>query len=77
MQIDLFFCRMMNCFHLINQAAAEFGTGPRGTPLHCGYSDYHIELESELAKLKKKEVYTCQHMINVGRKNVPCAKKIL
>ncbi|XVF77543.1 hypothetical protein PTKIN_Ptkin14bG0053400 [Pterospermum kingtungense] len=37
------------------KAAAEHGTGPRGSPLICGYTNYHIELESSLAKLKKKE----------------------
>ncbi|XWS47687.1 hypothetical protein CRYUN_Cryun13aG0005400 [Craigia yunnanensis] len=37
------------------KAAVEHGTGPRGSPLVCGYTDYHIALESSLAKLKKKE----------------------
>ncbi|OMO98180.1 Aminotransferase, class I/classII [Corchorus olitorius] len=37
------------------KAAAEHGTGPRGSPLVCGYTDYHIALESGLAQLKKKE----------------------
>ncbi|OMO98181.1 Aminotransferase, class I/classII [Corchorus olitorius] len=37
------------------KAAAEHGTGPRGSPLICGYTNYHKALESSLAKLKKKE----------------------
>ncbi|XVE56411.1 hypothetical protein DITRI_Ditri04bG0006800 [Diplodiscus trichospermus] len=37
------------------KAVAEHGTGPRGSPLICGYTDYHIALELSLAKLKKKE----------------------
>ncbi|XWS60119.1 hypothetical protein CRYUN_Cryun07bG0006900 [Craigia yunnanensis] len=37
------------------KAVVEHGTGPRGSPLVCGYTDYHIALESSLAKLKKKE----------------------
>ncbi|KAK8494143.1 hypothetical protein V6N12_032977 [Hibiscus sabdariffa] len=37
------------------KAAMEQGTGPRGSPLICGYTNYHIALESILAKLKKKE----------------------
>ncbi|XVF77539.1 hypothetical protein PTKIN_Ptkin14bG0053000 [Pterospermum kingtungense] len=37
------------------KAAAEHGTGPRRSPLICGYTNYHIALESSLAKLKKKE----------------------
>ena len=34
----------------------EYGTGPRGSPMACGYTSYHIALETSLAKLKKKEV---------------------
>ncbi|XVF82981.1 hypothetical protein PTKIN_Ptkin16aG0096000 [Pterospermum kingtungense] len=37
------------------KAAVEHGTGPRGSPVICGYTNYHIALESSLAKLKKKE----------------------
>ncbi|KAK9045688.1 hypothetical protein V6N11_051597 [Hibiscus sabdariffa] len=37
------------------KAVLEHGTGPRGSPLICGYTDYHIALESSLAELKKKE----------------------
>ncbi|KAE8715969.1 quinone oxidoreductase 1 [Hibiscus syriacus] len=37
------------------KAAMEQGTGPRGSPLICGYTNYHMALESSLAKLKKKE----------------------
>ncbi|XWS11203.1 hypothetical protein CRYUN_Cryun38cG0064000 [Craigia yunnanensis] len=37
------------------KAALEYGTGPRGSPLACGYTNYHIALETRLAKLKKKE----------------------
>ncbi|XP_022737576.1 8-amino-7-oxononanoate synthase-like [Durio zibethinus] len=37
------------------KAVLEHGTGPRGSPLICGYTDYHIALESSLAKLKNKK----------------------
>ncbi|KAK8478886.1 hypothetical protein V6N13_076768 [Hibiscus sabdariffa] len=37
------------------KAAMEQGTGPRGSPLICGYTNYHMALESVLANLKKKE----------------------
>ncbi|GMJ13661.1 biotin F, biotin 4 [Hibiscus trionum] len=37
------------------KAALEHGTGPRGSPLICGYTDYHIALETSLAELKNKE----------------------
>ncbi|KAK8560259.1 hypothetical protein V6N13_061136 [Hibiscus sabdariffa] len=37
------------------KAVLEHGTGPRGSPLICGYTDYHIALESSLAELKNKE----------------------
>ncbi|XVF77540.1 hypothetical protein PTKIN_Ptkin14bG0053100 [Pterospermum kingtungense] len=37
------------------KAAVEHGTGPRGAPWICGYTNYHIALESSLAKLKEKE----------------------
>ncbi|XVF77525.1 hypothetical protein PTKIN_Ptkin14bG0051600 [Pterospermum kingtungense] len=37
------------------KAALEHGTGPRGAPWICGYTNYHIALESSLAKLKEKE----------------------
>ncbi|XVF49394.1 hypothetical protein PTKIN_Ptkin04bG0008200 [Pterospermum kingtungense] len=37
------------------KAALEQGAGPRGSPLICGYTNYHMALESILAKLKKKE----------------------
>ncbi|KAK8494148.1 hypothetical protein V6N13_092695 [Hibiscus sabdariffa] len=33
----------------------EHGTGPKGSPVICGYTNYHMALESSLAKLKKKE----------------------
>ena len=42
------------------QAAMEQGTGPRGSPLICGYTNYHMALESSLAKLKNKEVCMTQ-----------------
>lgn len=32
--------------------------GPRGSALICGYTNYHRMLESSLADLKKKEVYS-------------------
>ncbi|KAL6124448.1 hypothetical protein ACLB2K_076960 [Fragaria x ananassa] len=38
------------------KAAQEHGMGPRGSALICGYTDYHRQLESSLADLKKKEV---------------------
>ncbi|XVF08488.1 hypothetical protein REPUB_Repub07fG0007400 [Reevesia pubescens] len=37
------------------KAAIEQGIGPRGSPLICGYTNYHMALESSLAKLKNKE----------------------
>ncbi|XVF08487.1 hypothetical protein REPUB_Repub07fG0007300 [Reevesia pubescens] len=37
------------------KAVMEHGTGPRGSALVCGYTDYHIALASSLAKLKNKE----------------------
>ncbi|KAK8489778.1 hypothetical protein V6N13_096420 [Hibiscus sabdariffa] len=42
------------------KAAMEQGTGPRGSPLVCGYTNYHMALESALANLKKKEVLELQ-----------------
>ncbi|KAE8703470.1 hypothetical protein F3Y22_tig00110469pilonHSYRG00159 [Hibiscus syriacus] len=39
----------------IATAMAKHGTGPRGSPLVCGHTDYHRALESALANLKKKE----------------------
>ncbi|KAJ8772321.1 hypothetical protein K2173_027498 [Erythroxylum novogranatense] len=43
----------------IRQAAAkasqDYGMGPRGSALICGYTNYHRLLESSLAELKKKE----------------------
>lgn len=38
------------------QAVQEFGMGPKGSALICGYTTYHRLLESSLAELKKKEV---------------------
>ncbi|KAI4332758.1 hypothetical protein L6164_017640 [Bauhinia variegata] len=35
--------------------AQEHGMGPRGSALICGYTNYHRQLESCLADLKKKE----------------------
>ncbi|OMO96254.1 Aminotransferase, class I/classII [Corchorus olitorius] len=43
-------------YKIFQGAAAEHGTGPRGSPIACGYTDYHIALETGLAQLKKKEV---------------------
>lgn len=40
------------------KAAQEHGMGPRGSALICGYTNYHRLLESSLADLKKKEVYS-------------------
>ncbi|CAL4932816.1 unnamed protein product [Urochloa decumbens] len=37
------------------QAAQEYGMGPRGSSLICGYTNYHKMLEESLAKLQKKE----------------------
>ncbi|KAJ7539695.1 hypothetical protein O6H91_11G105600 [Diphasiastrum complanatum] len=37
------------------KAALEFGMGPRGSPLICGYTYHHRLLESALADLKKTE----------------------
>ncbi|XP_028807309.1 8-amino-7-oxononanoate synthase isoform X2 [Neltuma alba] len=37
------------------KAALEHGMGPRGSALICGYTNYHSQLESCLADLKKKE----------------------
>ncbi|XWS11204.1 hypothetical protein CRYUN_Cryun38cG0064100 [Craigia yunnanensis] len=37
------------------KAALEYGTGPRGSPMACGYTNYHIALETSLAKINKKE----------------------
>ncbi|XP_038701656.1 8-amino-7-oxononanoate synthase isoform X2 [Tripterygium wilfordii] len=37
------------------KAAQEYGMGPRGSALICGYTNYHGLLESSLADLKKKE----------------------
>ncbi|KAK4256439.1 hypothetical protein QN277_009303 [Acacia crassicarpa] len=37
------------------KAALEYGMGPRGSALICGYTNYHSQLESCLADLKKKE----------------------
>ncbi|KAL9661838.1 hypothetical protein QQ045_026666 [Rhodiola kirilowii] len=37
------------------KAALEHGMGPRGSALICGYTNYHRQLESCLAVLKKKE----------------------
>ncbi|XVF77526.1 hypothetical protein PTKIN_Ptkin14bG0051700 [Pterospermum kingtungense] len=37
------------------KAALEHGTGPRGAPWICVNTNYHIALESTLAKLKEKE----------------------
>ncbi|CAN8298039.1 unnamed protein product [Cochlearia groenlandica] len=43
----------------ISKAAAdavqEYGMGPKGSALICGYTTYHRLLESSLAELKKKE----------------------
>lgn len=38
------------------QAAKEYGMGPKGSALICGYTTYHRLLETSLAELKKKEV---------------------
>ncbi|GMJ13662.1 biotin F, biotin 4 [Hibiscus trionum] len=37
------------------KAALEYGMGPRGSPLICGYTYHHRLLESSLASLKNKE----------------------
>lgn len=39
----------------IASAADEFGSGPRGSPLICGYTDHHDALESELSELESTE----------------------
>jgi hypothetical protein len=38
------------------QAAQDYGMGPRGSALICGYTTYHKLVEESLARLKKKEV---------------------
>nr|XP_016448662.1 PREDICTED: 8-amino-7-oxononanoate synthase-like [Nicotiana tabacum] len=40
------------------QAVQRHGMGPRGSALICGYTNYHRQLESSLAELKSKEVFT-------------------
>ncbi|OQU92136.1 hypothetical protein SORBI_3001G297900 [Sorghum bicolor] len=37
------------------QAARDYGMGPRGSALICGYTSYHKLVEESLAELKKKE----------------------
>ncbi|KAF0928726.1 hypothetical protein E2562_006148 [Oryza meyeriana var. granulata] len=37
------------------KAAQEYGMGPRGSALICGYTTYHKMVEESLAELKKKE----------------------
>uniref|UniRef100_A0A8R7TWV0 serine C-palmitoyltransferase n=1 Tax=Triticum urartu TaxID=4572 RepID=A0A8R7TWV0_TRIUA len=37
------------------KAAQEYGMGPRGSSLICGYTTYHKLVEESLAKLQKKE----------------------
>uniref|UniRef100_A0A0D9XMG2 Aminotransferase class I/classII large domain-containing protein n=1 Tax=Leersia perrieri TaxID=77586 RepID=A0A0D9XMG2_9ORYZ len=37
------------------KAAKEYGMGPRGSALICGYTTYHKLVEESLAALKKKE----------------------
>uniref|UniRef100_A0A0E0JNP4 serine C-palmitoyltransferase n=1 Tax=Oryza punctata TaxID=4537 RepID=A0A0E0JNP4_ORYPU len=37
------------------KAAQEYGMGPRGSALICGYTTYHKLVEGSLAELKKKE----------------------
>ncbi|CAL4932269.1 unnamed protein product [Urochloa decumbens] len=37
------------------KAAQEYGMGPRGSALICGYTTYHKLVEESLAELKKKE----------------------
>ena len=53
------------CFFLY-YAALEYVMGPRGSALICGYTNYHCQLESCLADLKKKEVYklSCGKSLN-------------
>ncbi|KAL8552488.1 hypothetical protein ACS0TY_001249 [Phlomoides rotata] len=38
-----------------SKASKEYGMGPRGSALICGYTSYHRLLESSLAHLKRKE----------------------
>lgn len=38
-----------------SEAARDYGMGPRGSALICGYTDYHRVLEAALADLKKKQ----------------------
>ncbi|KAJ1692069.1 hypothetical protein LUZ63_008767 [Rhynchospora breviuscula] len=38
-----------------SKAARQFGMGPRGSALICGYTNYHSLLERSLAHLKQKE----------------------
>ncbi|KAK8560258.1 hypothetical protein V6N12_013058 [Hibiscus sabdariffa] len=40
------------------KAAQEYGMGPRGSPLICGYTYHHRLLESSLASLKNKEPFS-------------------
>ncbi|AQK47458.1 8-amino-7-oxononanoate synthase [Zea mays] len=37
------------------KAAQDYGMGPRGSALICGYTTYHKLVEESLARLKKKE----------------------
>ncbi|MBA0761686.1 hypothetical protein Gotri_024299 [Gossypium trilobum] len=48
------------------EAARDYGMGPRGSPLICGYTYHHRLLESSLASLKKKEVleYVWKMIVN-------------
>ncbi|XP_052169090.1 8-amino-7-oxononanoate synthase-like [Oryza glaberrima] len=41
--------------HAAVKAAEEYGMGPRGSALICGYTTYHKMVEESLAELKKKE----------------------
>jgi len=40
-------------------AVKEYGMGPKGSALICGYTTYHRLLESSLAQLKKKRGLSC------------------
>ena len=41
--------------HAASAAANNKGMGPRGSPLICGYTDRHAQLESKLSGLEKTE----------------------
>lgn len=55
---ELKYVLFVHCLMVLMQAVQEYGMGPKGSALICGYTNYHRLLESSLAELKKKEVKT-------------------